>query len=418
VHLFITDARVDGARKKGNAISSLLTIQITFVFINMASRSGGGMMDVVWLKKDVRLHDHGPFAEAAKGSRPFCVVYIYEPDQLSHHSVHGSHVHFANEGIVDLDMTLRRLTCSKSSFCITLAKGRAADIFSELHRSRKISRILAHEETGHNVSYARDRAVRRWCRGNNVSFVEFNQTGVTRGLKNRDNFTRLYNVFMSKNQHRTPSAEQLSATMLNASHFASIHVGLQIPGKDLPWIPQEHVNDREQRQRGGETLALTCLETFLARRGEGYSRGISSPITAWSSCSRLSPYFTFGHISLRRVMQKLKARQENARQRRKIAKKGAKDGWLKSLASFSSRLRWRSHFIQKFENEVSMEHTAQCRAYDDLRRGEGEWNEAHFKAWKHGKTGFPMVSFFRFCTLLLYDRALFTESNIFRSMRA
>eukprot|EP00854_Cymbomonas_tetramitiformis_P031827 gene31827-40160_t len=67
-------------------------------------------MDVVWIKRDARLHDHGPFAHV--GARPFCVLYCYEPDQLAHHSVHGSHIGFINEGLQDLDNALHSLAGS------------------------------------------------------------------------------------------------------------------------------------------------------------------------------------------------------------------------------------------------------------------------------------------------------------------
>ena len=36
---------------------------------------------MVWLKKDVRLHDHAPLAAAAAGGRRFTVLYIYEPGE-------------------------------------------------------------------------------------------------------------------------------------------------------------------------------------------------------------------------------------------------------------------------------------------------------------------------------------------------
>eukprot|EP00554_Chaetoceros_debilis_P013274 CAMPEP_0194119004 /NCGR_PEP_ID=MMETSP0150-20130528/37661_1 /TAXON_ID=122233 /ORGANISM="Chaetoceros debilis, Strain MM31A-1" /LENGTH=112 /DNA_ID=CAMNT_0038810557 /DNA_START=162 /DNA_END=497 /DNA_ORIENTATION=+ len=88
-------------------------------------------MDIIWLKRDVRLTDHGPFHQMAKlaiknridanadadvdadgGRRPLMILYNYEPDQLSEHSVHGSHIHFINEGLIDLD---RRLSDSDTS---------------------------------------------------------------------------------------------------------------------------------------------------------------------------------------------------------------------------------------------------------------------------------------------------------------
>ena len=71
--------------------------------------------------------------------------------------------------------------------------------------------------------------------------------------------------------------------------------------------------DRPRRQHGGETLARQALQSFLTSRGEGYAEGISSPLTAWDSCSRLSTYLSWGHISLRVVVQAVQARQVAAR---------------------------------------------------------------------------------------------------------
>ena len=44
-------------------------------------------MDVVWLKRDARLHDHGPIADAQASGRPWLLLYIYEPDMLAHKTV-------------------------------------------------------------------------------------------------------------------------------------------------------------------------------------------------------------------------------------------------------------------------------------------------------------------------------------------
>ena len=67
-------------------------------------------MDIVWLKRDVRLHDHGPLATALqRNDRPGLILYLYEPDQLAESSVHGSHVAFAKEGLLDLEKRLCHL---------------------------------------------------------------------------------------------------------------------------------------------------------------------------------------------------------------------------------------------------------------------------------------------------------------------
>ena len=217
-------------------------------------------MDVVWLKKDVRLHDHAPLSAAVSGSKPFCVLYVYELDQLTHHSVHGSHVHFANEGLMDLERNISR-SMGNTGPCITICKGEITRVLSQLDKVRKIDRILAHEETGHNVSYARDRRVRKWCSGKHIKFVEFVQTGVTRGLKNRDNFTRNFNAFMARKLCPKPSEQCLERQLLVSSVFGKLHCGILLP-ENLSSIPIEHRKDRQSRQMGENPRHFVYWQIF------------------------------------------------------------------------------------------------------------------------------------------------------------
>ena len=187
-----------------------------------------------------------------------------------------------------------------------------------------------------------------------------------------------------------PSEQCLERQLLVSSVFENSIVVFVT--RKLISIPIEHRKDRQSRQLGGESEALRILADFLNKRGQGYSKGISSPNSSWHSCSRLSPYLTFGHISLRYVMQKLKKRQIDERAKRKSEKSTGskiKSDWLRSLAAFSSRLRWRSHFIQKFEAECRMEYMAQCPAYNDADLpGTGGKIISGLEEWANG---FPMV---------------------------
>ena len=69
--------------------------------------------------------------------------------------------------------------------------------------------------------------------------------------------------------------------------------------------------------------------------------------------------------------------------------RGTKSKWSRSMRSFSGRLRWHCHFIQKLEDEPRIEYENMHLAYDNLRTQ--DINEAYFEAWKQGKTGYPMV---------------------------
>ena len=52
-------------------------------------------------------------------------------------------------------------------------------------------------------------------------------------------------------------------------------------------------------QKPGRKAAVECLESFLNRRGQHYQKEMSSPNTAFLSCSRLSTYIAYGCISLK-----------------------------------------------------------------------------------------------------------------------
>ena len=58
-------------------------------------------------------------------------------------------------------------------------------------------------------------------------------------------------------------------------------------------------------QAGGTSVANDLLESFLEHRCEGYRTKMSSPKLSEDTCSRLSPHFTYGSVSIRQVYQQL-----------------------------------------------------------------------------------------------------------------
>lgn len=367
-------------------------------------------VDVVWLKNDVRMRDHGPFgaieSEECRGAR-FVVMYVYERGvTLSHPTMHGSVVAFRNEGLRALDESFRELLCGDSggdsggdpSALLCVHAESAEDALCTLRCALEarglgyMRRVLAHEETGNWTSYMRDKRVRRWCRKNGIELTEFCQSGVPRGLRDRSQFTKRVNEFLSQPQHANLRAQTVRERLL-VPRMLGCGCGIRSM-ESFDEIPREHRIDRPERQRGGEQSAVACMESFLTSRAQGYSAGISSPLTAATSGSRLSAYLTAGHISWRHVVQALQARQDELRR-----DGDAEGGWLKSLSAFSSRMRWRPHFITKLETEPEMEWRAQCTAFDAVRTQTGDWDADIFRAWRDGLTGYPMVDACMRCLL-------------------
>ena len=139
------------------------------------------------------------------------------------------------------------------------------------------------------------------------------------------------------------------------------------------------------RQPGGSLEAQALLKTFLYERGKEYSKEMSSPVTAFDSCSRLSPHFAFGTVSVREAFS---ATEKRIHELKNTSPK-ERGNWMRALRSFSGRLRWHCHFIQKLEDQPSIEFDNMHPLYDGLR--ENDFNEEYFEAWREGRTGYPMI---------------------------
>ena len=78
-----------------------------------------------------------------------------------------------------------------------------------------------------------------------------------------------------------------------------------------------------------------------------------------------------------------------ARRRELQRQRGGQDAWSRSLTAFLERLAWHCHFMQKLEDQPSIEFENMNPSFDGLR--EGEFNQDYFDAWARGSTGYPMV---------------------------
>jgi deoxyribodipyrimidine photo-lyase len=138
------------------------------------------------------------------------------------------------------------------------------------------------------------------------------------------------------------------------------------------------------RQRGGRREGLQQLESFLHRRGRDYRHQMSSPVTAFDASSRLSPHLAWGSVSLREVTQ-----ATSGRLRGLGADAADAPRWRASLTSFSGRLHWHCHFMQKLEDSPRLEFENLHRAYDGLRPAVAD--SARLAAYCAGATGYPFV---------------------------
>jgi deoxyribodipyrimidine photo-lyase len=319
-------------------------------------------IQLVWFKKDLRIRDHAPLVHAAERGPVIC-LYIYEPVLLTEPSYQAQHHHFLNQCLLDLDAQLATLGAR-----LLVEHGDVVDVFRRLGDRFELGAVWSHEETGHYTSFQRDLQLKSYLSAVNIPWYELKQNGVVRRLKNRDLWQETYEKRMQKSLFAVPKYIS-SPIHINSDPVIQSASRLRVCGMLKP-----------QAQVGGETVAQELLTCFLAGGYKQYRFNISSPQKAYTHCSRLSPHLAFGTVSIREVLQ----RGRSIKKQLHPGSSGYRD-----INAFLSRIHWRDHFIQKLEDEPSVEFNNFVSAYDGLR--EEEFNPVYFDAWASGNTGFPLI---------------------------
>ena len=319
------------------------------------------MRSVAWLKRDLRISDHRALAKASQSE---CIaLYIAEPSIRAAIDFAPCHEQFILQSLAHL-----RTEISALGGRLIYTEGEAVDTLDRLYEAWPFDQLLSHQETGNGMTFTRDKAVRSWVIERGIQWIEFPQHGVFRGQAERDGWSARWRARMQEPVTPVPSGFRSPDTRFAVERC----------------LPEPKQPSSSPIQRGGEAVARETLESFLYQRGQNYATEMSSPVTAGRACARISPYLAWGNISMRTVLQATQERSEALREQA-----DRPPHWLKSLAAFGKRLRWHCHFIQKLEDQPSIEFENMQRACDGLR--EDEFNENYFSAWKEGRTGFPMV---------------------------
>ena len=314
-------------------------------------------LNIVWLKRDIRTLDHKPFDAAESKKIPYLPIYIFDSELLKKSDSSVRHLKFIYDSIIETNKKL--IEYNKS---IQIFYGKSALIFNHLIKNFNIENIFSYQESGTKDTWTIDIQIKKIAFNNSIPWSEFQRDGIIRGIKNRNNWNKMWHIEMHKPIIQNSFVKQREISIKN--EFIIPNLLLNKLKKTDPNI-----------QPAGERFAWKYLKSFVNKRVKGYSYDISKPEKSRSSCSRLSPYISWGNLNIRTVYQYMLA-----------AKKEKKN--LRSINSMMSRLHWHCHFIQKFEVDCSYETDYINKGFNSLKRN---YNSQYIKDWENGLTGYPLV---------------------------
>ncbi|MAH89043.1 MAG: hypothetical protein CMJ06_03230 [Pelagibacterales bacterium] len=322
-------------------------------------------MQIVWFKRDLRIYDNEAFKNACdKG--PIIPLYIFEEDLWKKSPLCMKHYTFLRQSLDDLNNDLEELGQK-----LIIEKNNSIEVFKKYKKKYNVHTVWSHQETWNYWVKKRNDKLSEWFDSNNIKWIEVVQNGVIRNLKSREGWSRKWHIRMNKDLFS--AVTKLDRVCKKTYEIPSF--------KELGLKEEKNTNFI----LGGRKEGLKLLKSFLHDRGKNYSKDMSSPNTALLSCSKLSAHISFGNLSIKEIFQTANNRIEFLKNNSFIENKS----WISSIRSFIKRLHWHCHFIQKLEDDPTIEFKNMHSLYDGLRNN--EFNDKYFIAWKKGLTGFPFT---------------------------
>ena len=316
------------------------------------------MNKIVWFRYDLRLEDNQAFIEATKNGNVL-PIFIFDKNYYKLDTSSSFHLKFCEDSLKELNHSLKNLYNSK----INIYYGDTTEILKNISKKFNISEIYSHHVFKNNYLSKIDGKISKFFKECNIQWYLFNQFGIQLGKRDRYRWSYNWNKFINQ-----PVLEK----RVNCNFIID-------PDHNKNCAISTNFIDDKLIQEGGRKNAVILLNSFLDNRSDNYQKEMSSPITGEKSCSRLSPYITYGNISLREIYR---ATKQKLNEDISIVKK-------KSLIAFKSRLAWHCHFIQKLYDEPEIEFKNLNSAFDGLR--EDDFNPYYYEAWKNGNTGYPFI---------------------------
>ncbi|MCO4793524.1 MAG: deoxyribodipyrimidine photo-lyase [Bacteriovoracaceae bacterium] len=307
------------------------------------------------------MQDNRGLYEACKSSEGVIPVFIFDQNILTKlKNKKDRRVSFIYDSIDLLEKDIKK----KGGRLLILA-GDPCEIIPKLSKSLKVESVFTNEDY-EDYATKRDSTIQKKLKTDEIQFIGFKDHVIFSGGEVLKKDGTPYRVFTPyKNEWlKQVSEEDIKDYNPNLKKLLITKPqGIKIV-KAISDIGFEY---EEYKTKAGEKEAKKLLSNFL-KRIKDYDKNRDN--ISLNNNSHLSPYLRFGCISIRDLV----------RSSNKLKSDGAKV-WL-------SELIWRDFYSMILDQFPHVEKSAFLPKYKNLK-----WSGKtdHFKLWKEGKTGYPIV---------------------------
>ena len=132
---------------------------------------------VWWIKRDFRISDNHCLYLASQNSEEVIPFFCWEPSVLNAEDYGVFHLQAQWQALHGLSASLQ-----KRGSGLVERVGEVVDELNTLFHKSPFQCIRSYQETGNDITFRRDRAVRAWCREHGVKWIESVGSTVVRGM--------------------------------------------------------------------------------------------------------------------------------------------------------------------------------------------------------------------------------------------
>jgi deoxyribodipyrimidine photo-lyase len=151
------------------------------------------VVNIVWLKRDLRSQDHAPLLKAERAGIPYRIVYVFEPYRINYPDTSPRHLQFVYHSILALNTTLAPFNRRVEVFY-----GEALDVFNYLNECFDINSLFSYRESGTQNTWQRDKQIKIFCNQHQIDWQESQRDGILRGITNRVDWNKQWHITMHK----------------------------------------------------------------------------------------------------------------------------------------------------------------------------------------------------------------------------
>lgn len=308
-------------------------------------------VSIFWFRRDLRLDDNVGFLEALKGEHPVLPLFIFDKKILDKLPENDARVSFIFETLQNMRKELQE----NNSSSLAMFYGNPETIFKQLVSQYSITAVY----TNHDYEpYAkkRDAAIRSLLEKENIEFLTFKDQVIFEKsdiVKDDGKPYVVYTPFKNKWKSVFNAEKDLEI------HYTSQHIDNVVQNSRLPNLSLSDMGfTKSEIEVPKYTVTPTLINNYEATRNFPAKE---------NGTSRLGPHLRFGTISVRKMMKKAIAEENEV---------------------FWSELIWREFFMQILWH---FPHTTKESFRPKYDRIEWRNNEEEFKKWTKGETGYPLV---------------------------